>query len=366
MTDNSKAKILVVDDTPKNIQLVAQILTREGFTVDFALNGLAALEHVANNAYDLILLDIMMPDMDGFDVCRKLKENPATSDIPVIFITAKTDSESVSKAFELGGVDYITKPFNAPELIARAKTHITIKKQKTEMQNLIAVRDRLFSIIGHDLRGPIGSTSQMLNMVLNDTAENDSEKLLEILNLTKNEIDKVYYLLENLLDWASDQRKRIAINLQPVDLSTSLLDSISILTGLIKDKQINIINKIPSTISVIADERMLKTIFRNLISNAIKFSFPKGRIIIDFHLTDDKFANISVIDKGLGMTTDTIIKILKSTESFTTLGTANEKGTGLGIRLCREFIDKMGGKLNIESSLNEGSTFSFMLPLANK
>ena len=363
MTNNLASKILVVDDIPKNIQLVAQVLTREGFIVDFAQSGDAALKHVSNNVYDLIFLDIMMPEMDGFEVCRRLKTNQLTAEIPVIFITAKTDAESIAKAFELGGVDYITKPFIAAELVARAKTHITIRKQRSELQELISVRDKLFSIIGHDLRGPIGSTSQMLNIILADASDFDKDKLLEILNLTRNQVDQVYYLLENLLDWTAGQRNKMIVNIQQIDILTAINESISILSGLVADKNLKLQINNSKTFMVLADERMLKTILRNLISNAIKFSYHVGIIVIDYQQYGDKKLRIKIIDQGTGMSTENVVKLLTSKEGITSLGTSNEKGTGLGIRLCREFLEKMYSQLMIESFVNQGSIFSFVLPI---
>ncbi|WP_462281841.1 response regulator, partial [Salinivirga cyanobacteriivorans] len=128
-----KSKILIVDDLPKNIQLLGTILNEDNYDVEFALNGPDALQWVKNDHFDLIILDIMMPGMDGYEVCTRLKENEKTREIPVIFITAKNDTESTIKGFEVGGIDYITKPFNSQELLSRVKTHIQLYKQKQEL-----------------------------------------------------------------------------------------------------------------------------------------------------------------------------------------------------------------------------------------
>ena len=125
-----RQKVLIVDDVTKNIQLVANFLKQAGYEINFAVSGEKALKHVEKESFDLILLDIMMPEMDGFEACKLLKSNPNTSEIPIVFLTAKTDIDSITKAFQIGGIDYITKPFNKAELLARVKTHLTIQKMQ--------------------------------------------------------------------------------------------------------------------------------------------------------------------------------------------------------------------------------------------
>ena len=148
---NKKFNILIVDDASKNIQVVANILKQEGYQMAFARNGKTALSRAETMPFDLILLDIMMPEMDGYEACERLKKNPETKDIPVIFLTAKTDKESVLKGFGLGAVDYVTKPFNAAELLARVKTHLELKLAKEDLRNsrdqlqeLNATKDKFF------------------------------------------------------------------------------------------------------------------------------------------------------------------------------------------------------------------------------
>ena len=136
--ENKKHKILIVDDTPKNIQVVSSLLGKEGYSLGFATDGKKALEAVANKEYDLILLDVMMPILDGFETCKVLKSNPLTASIPIIFLTAKVEEESITKGFSLGGVDYITKPFNSSELLARVKTHLKLKSYQSSLEKEVS------------------------------------------------------------------------------------------------------------------------------------------------------------------------------------------------------------------------------------
>ncbi len=152
-----KFKILIVDDVPRNIQIISTVLKLQEYQMAFARSGAAALEMVKKNLPDLILLDIMMPDMDGYETCRRLKNDPCfesgAKETPVIFLTGKTDSDSVVKGFEIGGVDYITKPFRTSELLARVQTHLQLKFAQEKLQEANAAKDRFFSIIAHDLKG---------------------------------------------------------------------------------------------------------------------------------------------------------------------------------------------------------------------
>jgi two-component system sensor histidine kinase/response regulator len=150
--ENPKPLIFIVDDVPGNLQVLIHILKQEEYRIAAAGNGHQALDMIPAARPDLVLLDVMMPGMDGYEVCRQLKTNPAAADIPIIFLTAKAETEDIVKGFETGAVDYVTKPFNPAELLARVKTHLELKFSREKLTDLIAARDKFFSIIAHDLR----------------------------------------------------------------------------------------------------------------------------------------------------------------------------------------------------------------------
>src|ERR1035437_3194412 len=175
-----KPLILIVDDTPKNLQLLSNILHDKGYNICISTSGSQALESVNTEAPDLILLDIQMPVMDGFETFKALKSNPNSKDIPVIFLTAIIEPEKILEGFELGAVDYITKPFNIPELTARVATHIEIKRSREKLIELNATKDKLFSIISHDLKSSIGSILGISDLLLENFDDYPSDKIRQI------------------------------------------------------------------------------------------------------------------------------------------------------------------------------------------
>ncbi|MBN2648382.1 MAG: response regulator, partial [Prolixibacteraceae bacterium] len=213
-----KPTILVVDDNKRNLQVVGNILHEEQYKVAMAINGPTALKLAAQLKPDLVLLDIMMPEMDGFEVCKKLKENEETREIPVIFLTAKVETDDVVEGFNLGGVDYITKPFKQKELLVRIKTHLDLLQSKRKiaeqaslLQSNNAFKDRLFSIIGHDLRSPLSSIKFTIDMIKSGVIELGDDFFHELIDQLAKTTDEAFTLLENLLGWAKSQSGNLPV-----------------------------------------------------------------------------------------------------------------------------------------------------------
>ncbi|MFP4528419.1 MAG: response regulator [Candidatus Kapaibacterium sp.] len=364
-----KGSVLIVDDIPENLQVVGNILMKKGLDIGFATSGQEALENVAYNKPDLILLDIMMPGMNGMEVCRKLKADPTTADIPVIFLTAKAQSDDVITGFEIGAIDYITKPFNSGELLARVMTQIELKNsrdtihlQNQELRELNATKDKFFSIIAHDLRGPFTGLLGLTELILD---ESESMPLEEILNLNKmiqRSLKNQYNLLDNLLQWASMQSGRIEFNPIKLDLFRMVADIFNQLMINVEDKKIVLDNSVPPDTYISADRMMLRTIIHNLITNAIKFT-PEGGSVTLFYYQDDRYDVVVCEDTGVGMSEDIVAKIFRIDQHHTSLGTKNEKGTGLGLILCSEMAGVHGGKIEVESKPGVGTKFMVKLPI---
>ncbi|MGM0532119.1 MAG: hybrid sensor histidine kinase/response regulator, partial [Bacteroidota bacterium] len=364
------SKILLIDDSIQNLKLLGNMLREKNYQIALARDGKEGLELARMIYPDLILLDIMMPDLDGYEVCKQLKDDEQTKDIPVIFLTAKTSNEDLVRGFQIGGVDYITKPFNKEELFMRLKTHLDLKKahdkissQAETLRELNETKDKMFSVISHDLRAPLGGIKSMLDLIYEDNSEK-----LEIsrrsLDSLKNAADQTYNLLENLLYWSRSQRGNLVNNPEVINIYELVLENIELLRTMSKNKNIELLNKVDEDIYAYADRNMIKTVLRNLIINAIKFTDEKGTVSISCKESNGK-VEIEVADNGIGIQQSNLEKILNHKEYYTTFGTKREKGSGLGLNLCIDFIQRNNGELFIDSEYGKGSTFTFTLPSGN-
>lgn len=366
----SEYKLLVVDDLITNVQLLKVVLKKQGFEVVTAGGGQEALEKVESENPDLILLDVMMPDIDGFEVSRILKKDPAHKDIPIIFLTALSTSEDMLRGAAAGGSDYVPKPFKREILLARIDYQLrmlnatrALLKRTEELNNSLRERDRLHAVIAHDLRSPIGSIKMILNLLLSSVDKRMiGEDLYELLLMANRTTEETFSLLENLLSWSKNQMGKLELSLRDVDLSELIQDSLLIFTSISQTKNIEIRSEdFPST-QVNVDIDIFKTIFRNLLSNAVKFSKEGGEILISVDRMENE-AVVNVTDYGKGIKKDDQNKVLDPNTTFTSYGTKNEEGSGLGLALCRDFTKRLGGRLWFVSEENKGSTFSFSVPL---
>ena len=360
--------ILAVDDIATNIMLLKAVLSRAKYKIVTASGGFEALEKVAAVNPDLILLDIMMPDLDGYEVLQRLKADPAHEDIPVIFLTALHNPEDIVKGFKFGASDYISKPFNHEELITRVAHHIylaaaqrTILQQRDELQATVEARDKMYSVIAHDLRSPIGTLKMVFNMLsINLSADQIGEDSFEMISMGNNITENTFMLLDNLLKWTKSQTGRMNTVFQEVDISEVVLFASKMSDVMAQVKNIEVEYDIPEPITVSCDVDMVKTIMRNLMSNAIKYSQEGGKIVVSVRETPTHAA-ISVRDNGIGIKEEDIAKLLNPETHYTTYGTKNEEGSGLGLQLVQDLTLRNGGKLTIESKEGEGSTFTFTI-----
>ncbi|MBN1414030.1 MAG: hybrid sensor histidine kinase/response regulator [Bacteroidales bacterium] len=363
--NSADPSILIVDDMPKNIQLLGSILKNESIDIEFATSGKEALEWLQSRHFDLVLLDIMMPEMDGFEVCRKIKENPDTTDIAVIFITAKTDIQSVIQGFEIGAVDYLTKPFNKNELVARVRTHLTLQRQKRMLEQNNALKNKIFSIIGHDLRNPVGNIKTYIDAFLISGMEVSDEVrfLLKDVSILS---EQAFSLLDNLLLWAKNQSGVLTSKPVRTDITEIINNAVHMVQNQADNKMISI-HKLPmKKMEAFFDPEQIAIVLRNLLWNAVKFTPKGGEIFVSADIVSDRdksFVNVEVIDNGIGINTEDQKKLFDSRHHYTTYGTNNEKGSGLGLHLCREFIEMNGGSIGVHSEPGKGSTFFFALPI---
>lgn len=367
--NRSEYKILIVDDVVSNVLLLKILLTNEKFQVCTANNGTSCIEMAKKEHPDLILLDVMMPDISGFDTAVILKKDDETKDIPIIFLTALNTPADLVHGFQVGANDFLTKPFNKEELVMRVMQQISlvaakriIEKQNAELLATLNNRDKMYSVIAHDLRSPMASIRMVLNLVVQSSSPDTvGAELYALLDQANRESEEVHDLLDNLLKWTKSQTGRLNVVLQDLDLNDIIPGVVEIFEMIAQTKNIKLeLQSSGDKLVVVADNDMLKTVVRNFMSNAIKFS-PEGSSIEIIMQKEGDFAKVSVRDHGVGIASDRIDTIFHKGE--TTYGTGGEEGSGLGLQLCQDFARKIGGDCTVESVEGQGSTFSVLIPL---
>jgi len=367
--NRSEYKILIVDDVVSNVLLLKILLTNEKFQVCTANNGTTCIEMAKKEHPDLILLDVMMPDISGFDTAVILKKDDETKEIPIIFLTALNTPADLVHGFQVGANDFLTKPFNKEELVMRVMQQISlvaakriIEKQNAELRATLSNRDKMYSVIAHDLRSPMASIRMVLNLVVqSSTPETVGPELYTLLDQANRESEEVHDLLDNLLKWTKSQTGRLNVVIQDLDLNDIIPGVVDIFEMIAQTKHIKLeLQRTDQPLVVKADNDMLKTVVRNFMSNAIKFS-PEGASIEIIMSTEGDFAKVSIRDHGVGIAADRLDSIFHKGE--TTYGTGGEEGSGLGLQLCQDFARKIGGDCTVESVEGQGSTFSILIPL---
>lgn len=354
-----KPLILIIDDVPENIQVLLQILEKEKYRFAIATNGQEGFDAIEAEKPDLILLDIILPNMNGFEICKQLKENRKTKDIPIIFLTVLDETDDIIKGFNLGAVDYITKPFNEYEVIVRVKTQLNLRQAKLELQNMNQTKDRLFSIIAHELRNPFNNIINFLELIISNFDSYEKERIIQILTAVHSDGIRVSELLENLLYWSPSQRAKIEVKKQPFNLHENVMINFQLLSESASNKGIELINEVDKEIIGLADQNMISTVLRNIVSNAIKFT-DGGSVRVKSKDGNDEIV-VSVEDNGVGIAANKLDGIFDLNKHVSTKGTANEPGTGFGLVLSNDFIKSNGGKIWVESKVGKGTTFYFSL-----
>ncbi len=379
----AEPSILIVDDNPRNLQLISSLLKDQGYKLYITNSGENVMTFLKNIIPDLILLDIMMPEMSGFEVCRILKQQELYRDIPVIFLTAKNDIEDVVEGFEVGAVDYITKPFSSKEVLARVSTHMRLKqaqnmlfnknlelsnsksiieKDAIKLAQLNAEKNIFFSIIAHDLRGPLSGLEGISRILVNKNGKAKPEEISELAALLLDSSTQVFNLLEDLLEWAQLQMNVTTFSPDVFPLSGITNTAIYLLENSMVKKNISLKNNIPYSLRVNADPSMLKTVIRNLISNAVKFTPKNGKIELNAKSLDNDKIQIEISDTGIGIDGRLLEKLFKLDQKTARPGTEGETSSGLGLILCKDLIDKHNGEISVESKVGKGTTFYITLP----
>ncbi|HEY4417528.1 MAG TPA: hybrid sensor histidine kinase/response regulator [Verrucomicrobiae bacterium] len=363
--ETAPARILVVDDQPTNIQVIGSVLGKLGHEIIPAADGPTALKRLALRPPNLILLDMLMPGMSGYDVCAQVMANPEWKDIPVIFLSASDDKDFIVRALDAGAVDFITKPFNQAELISRVRTQLALKAARDQLRQLAEDKDELVGILTHDLKNYLGGI-HMSAELLHAHAQKKHEERVALLaeNIFRSSGLALSFVKEFLANAAADHHglalKPVALNL--TDAAAAVIEHYREAAG---RKQLTIHADFPVTaVTVQADALALDQVLDNLLSNAIKFS-PAGKAIFIAVRAAGNHGAWVIRDEGPGFTAEDKTRMFRRYGRLSARPTGGEASTGLGLSIVRKLVQDMAGELSCESVPGSGATFTVRLTRSN-
>jgi two-component system sensor histidine kinase/response regulator len=358
----ARGVVLVVDDQLKNIQIVGTILTKEGYEVIPATSGAQALQRTAARLPDLVLLDVVMPEMDGFEVCRRLRDHPDTSDLPVIFVSAANDAETIVRGLEAGGMDYITKPFNKAELLARVRTHVDLRRARETTARFLREKEHLVSMVAHDLKNPLSAiklSAQTASELPPEKAATAGELLQHIVSTSDDMLKFIdRFLSSRAREVVPDRLDQAPI---PVTDIAAMLNAWQVPA---RRKGTTMRVEIPETTRPpTGDAVTVRQIVDNLVSNAIKFS-PLGSEIAARLEEDENDLVLTIEDEGPGFTEEDLSHLFEEYTRLSARPTGGESSTGLGLAIAKRGAERMGAKLSINNRTDRsGSRAELRFPL---
>ena len=342
--------ILIVDDTPSNVLLLKRMLAQRGYQTQSVTTGKLALEVARAEMPDLILLDIAMPELNGFEVCEQLKADPVLNEIPVIFISALHETIDKVKAFNVGGVDYVTKPFQFEEVYARVKTHLRLRR-------LEKLRDDLSHMVIHDLRNPLSVIFSFLD-ILDNEADKLSSSARTFLPLARHCAEEMYCMIGSILDVSKMGVGEMKLQTVPCDLVGLIRDVLAATPPPAAHRTITL-SAPESSPEVTADIGLIRRVLQNLLSNALKHTTAGGVVSIEVTATDGE-VRVAVTDTGPGIAPEFHQQIF---DKFSQVEDGNNSmGTGLGLTFCKLAVEAHGGSIGVQSELDKGSTFWWVMP----
>ncbi len=370
----SLPEIMVVDDTPANLNLLNDMLTGRGFKVRPVPDGKLAIQAVHNKKPDLILLDINMPGMNGYEVCEYLKSNPDLKNIPVLFISALDDSSDKVKAFAVGGVDYVTKPFHFDEVEARIKTHLRLRQLQIELEEknnqiqenfnrlkrLEELQDNLTHMIIHDMRSPLMAITLSLELMELNSHNNLNEDDLKLVYTAQKSGATLLNMVNSLLDVSRLEQGQMPLEFVDIDIDDLIQSAVDTL-GLLTNHVSLSFQKQPNPLIVNCDSSIVTRIITNLLGNALKFSPENGKISIVIEKYQSEL-KLSISDNGIGIPSEYHKRIFEKFGQVETQQQFKSISSGLGLTFCKLAVEAFGGKIDIESETGKGSTFWFTIP----
>jgi two-component system, sensor histidine kinase and response regulator len=370
----SRNKVLIVDDTPANIDVLRKTLAPEGYDISVATSGEAALKITSRLKPDLILLDIMMPGIDGYETCRRIKNDAAIKNTAIIFISAKNETEDVVKGFAMGGVDYINKPFQQEEVCARVRTQVNLKSLTEMRENLLsrlgssvnrltaldALKNKFLGMAAHDLRNPLVSISGLSELLLDESNDFSDEDVKEFIATMHDASQHMLCLVNELLDTSVIESGNLELNLKNCSLRELLLKRIHINEMLAEKKQMKIQHSLDDLPDFKLDTNRVTQIVDNLLTNAIKYSPPGSNIFVSLE-NGNGSAKVSVRDEGPGISPEDQGKLFGGFQKLSAQPTGGERSTGLGLSIVKKMVEAHQGTIGVDSQLGDGSTFHFTI-----
>jgi two-component system sensor histidine kinase/response regulator len=379
-------KILIVDDIPKNIMVLGNTLVEENYEVAYARSGKEAIAQSLKNDFDLILLDIMMPEMDGYETCERILSEPKTSHIPIIFLTAKTDYDSIVKGFDFGAKDYITKPFNSKELLARVRTHLELKRNCEELEGmnellekkvrkrtkelreanekikkLDAAKNGFLGIISHEIRTPLNGILGSIELLKPLCSKSDNVELFEMLQESAEALLRFSELSHLISQLKINQYEITQESFQLIELIEQLKDKV--LSEEILERKIGfILNSNSGDTRVFADRKLISKVIFDVLHNALKFNHSDINVNVDI-VKKPKSIEITIEDDGIGFSDDVLPTVF---EIFSTSSEEYIEGKGLSLAAAKLILDAHNGTIDIKNTKSGGAEVKnlFTLPIS--
>lgn len=362
--------ILLIDDQVYNLKLLSESLRQAGYRLTAASNGQQALQLMQKACPDLILCDIMMPEMNGYEFCEKIQQSEVYKDIPLIFLTAKAESEDIVKGFACGGVDYIIKPFAEAELLARVQTHLQLKQARdriaADAQRLEALnneKDELLNIAAHDLKSPLAAIAMVADVISMRQGQIAADKNLEYASMIAGESQRMLKIIGNLLDLNKIETGRIQPQWQIFDPLPVLQHWYQNHRPQAEAKQITLQADWPeASPEISSDQTLLLQVLDNLLSNALKFSPPGLQVYFKLQVLPEAL-QVQIADQGPGFSDADRQRMYQKFARLSARPTGKENSTGLGLAIVRELCQRLGITISLTSAPGEGACFELLIPL---
>ncbi len=365
---NTPSRILIVDDMPVNLDLMKSILSTEDYAIVTSKNGMSAMAKANANVFDLILLDIVLPDIDGFEICRQIKTSSKNQDTPIIFLTAQREKESIVKGFKLGAVDYILKPFSEEELLARVSLHLSLKQTQEELkkarnvaEGLAKAKAMFLANMSHEIRTPLNGIVGMID-ILKQTSL--SEQQMDYVDIVDISSENLLMIINDILDYSKIEAGQIAFEKIKFNIRHEIDEVRKLLYYKSTQKNLEFRIEVESNVPemLLGDPLRLKQVLINLSNNAIKFTtegFVKIKVKLGKAMVQQYKLLFEVQDSGIGISPKNQRKLFQSFTQADASTTRKYGGTGLGLAISKKLTQLMNGDIGLNSVEGEGSTFWF-------